>query len=104
MPLEIIKPVLFWDWLIFIALLTNVCSEIKIKETSVRFGASGMKPCEKGEKQREAIVQHIITCVKTKGYPPSVREIAEAVGLKSSSTAQHYLVQLEENGYINEIH
>lgn len=35
-----------------------------------------------------------------KGYPPSVREIGEAVGLSSSSTVHGHLAQLEYKGYI----
>ena len=35
-----------------------------------------------------------------KGYPPSVREIGKAVGLKSSSTVHGYLAKLEEAGLI----
>lgn len=35
-----------------------------------------------------------------KGYPPSVREIGKAVGLKSSSTVHGYLAKLEEAGFI----
>lgn len=35
-----------------------------------------------------------------KGYPPSVREIGEAVGLSSSSTVHAHLAKLEEKGYI----
>lgn len=38
--------------------------------------------------------------VKEKGYPPSVREIAEAVGLLSSSTVHGHLDRLEKKGYI----
>ncbi len=38
--------------------------------------------------------------VKEKGYPPSVREICDAVGLKSTSTAHGYLARLERAGYI----
>ncbi|KIV50611.1 XRE family transcriptional regulator [Aneurinibacillus migulanus] len=38
--------------------------------------------------------------VKEKGYPPSVREIAKAVGLASSSTAHGYLNRLEKRGLI----
>ena len=34
------------------------------------------------------------------GYPPSVREIGEAVGLASSSTVHGHLSRLEEKGYI----
>ena len=53
-----------------------------------------------GSKQREAILQYIITSVTTKGYPPSVREIGSAVGLKSPSTVHAHLARLEEEGYI----
>jgi len=36
----------------------------------------------------------------TKGYPPSVREICDAVGLKSTSTVHGHLERLEKKGYI----
>lgn len=51
------------------------------------------------EKQ-EAILFYIANELKSKGYPPSVREICIAVGLKSTSTAHAYLNKLEELGYI----
>ena len=35
----------------------------------------------------------------TKGYPPSVREICSAVGLKSTSTVHSHLNKLEKLGY-----
>jgi repressor LexA len=38
--------------------------------------------------------------IATKGYPPSVREIGEAVGLTSSSTVHNHLNILEQKGYI----
>ena len=38
--------------------------------------------------------------MKEKGYPPSVREIGEAVGLASSSTVHGHLSRLEGKGYI----
>lgn len=38
--------------------------------------------------------------VRTKGYPPSVREIGEAVGLASSSTVHGHLARLESKGLI----
>lgn len=37
---------------------------------------------------------------KEHGFPPTVRKIAEMAGLASSSSAHHYLKQLEEKGYI----
>ncbi len=46
------------------------------------------------------ILSYIKDQIKNTGYPPSVREIGLAVGLKSSSTVHAHLVQLEEKGYL----
>lgn len=46
------------------------------------------------------IYDFIITEVDVKGYPPSVREIAAAVGLASSSTVHGHLERIENKGYI----
>lgn len=54
---------------------------------------------EISKKQME-ILDYIIEKVKAKGYPPSVREICEAVQLKSTSTVHGHLTKLEELGYI----
>lgn len=50
--------------------------------------------------RRRQILKFIKKEVATKGYPPSVREIGEAVGLQSSSTVHAHLIKLEELGYI----
>ena len=50
-------------------------------------------------KQQE-ILEYIKECVLKKGYPPSVREICEAVHLKSTSSVHSHLATLEEKGYI----
>lgn len=50
--------------------------------------------------RRRKILEFIKDEVNAKGYPPSVREIGEAVGLKSSSTVHGHLIRLEELGYI----
>ncbi|MGM9988957.1 MAG: transcriptional repressor LexA [Bacillaceae bacterium] len=47
-----------------------------------------------------AILEYIKTCVLEKGYPPSIREIGEKVGLASSSTVHGHLARLEKKGYI----
>ncbi|OAS13913.1 transcriptional repressor LexA [Paenibacillus oryzisoli] len=47
-----------------------------------------------------AIMEFIKSEVKDKGYPPSVREIGEAVGLASSSTVHGHLERLEKKGMI----
>jgi repressor LexA len=51
------------------------------------------------ERQRE-ILEFIKQQVREKGYPPSVREIGDAVGLRSSSTVHGHLRRLEDKGYI----
>ncbi|GGE63211.1 transcriptional repressor LexA [Priestia taiwanensis] len=51
-------------------------------------------------KRQEDILTFIKQRVMAKGYPPSVREIGEAVGLASSSTVHGHLSRLEEKGYI----
>ncbi|MCI8632681.1 MAG: transcriptional repressor LexA [Lachnospiraceae bacterium] len=51
------------------------------------------------KKQRE-ILEYIIRRQEVKAYPPSVREICEAVGLRSTSTVHGHLTRLEEKGYI----
>lgn len=40
------------------------------------------------------------TCLKERGYPPTVREICDEIGCSSSSTGKRYLDLLEEKGYI----
>lgn len=47
-----------------------------------------------------SILDFIKKEIRKKGYPPSVREIGEAVGLSSSSTVHGHLAQLEEKGYL----
>lgn len=51
-------------------------------------------------KRQQLILDFIQERIKTKGYPPSVREIGAAVGLKSSSTVHAHLMQLQEKGFI----
>lgn len=51
------------------------------------------------ERQKD-IFQFIKRNVNDKGYPPSVREIGNAVGLQSSSTVHGHLAKLENKGYI----
>ncbi|MCI9149970.1 MAG: transcriptional repressor LexA [Lachnospiraceae bacterium] len=51
------------------------------------------------EKQRE-ILEYIKSEILNKGYPPAVRDICEAVHLKSTSSVHSHLETLEKNGYI----
>ena len=51
-------------------------------------------------KMQQKIYAYIADCIRQQGYPPSVREIGEAVGLKSPSTVHFHLKHLEEAGVI----
>lgn len=51
------------------------------------------------EKQQQ-ILDYIKEEILGKGYPPTVREICEKVGLRSTSSVHSHLNTLEENGYI----
>ena len=48
----------------------------------------------------ERVYQYLQKAIKEQGYAPSVREICEAVGLKSPSTAHFHLKRLQERGLI----
>ena len=50
--------------------------------------------------RRQKIVEFIARTVEERGYPPSVREIAEAVGLASTSAVHHHLIALERDGLL----
>lgn len=54
---------------------------------------------ELSEKQKQ-ILEYIKSETLLKGYPPSVREICQAVRLKSTSSVHAHLSTLEEKGYI----
>jgi repressor LexA len=54
----------------------------------------------RGDNQQR-ILDFIKSEIQTKGYPPSVREIAQAVGLKSTSTVHGHLQRLEKRGLLH---
>ena len=49
---------------------------------------------------QEKILAYIQTVIREQGYAPSVREIGEAVGLKSTSTVHGHLTRLEKKGLL----
>lgn len=51
-------------------------------------------------KKQTEILEYIKSQILNKGYPPSVRDICEAVQLKSTSSVHSHLETLEKNGYI----
>jgi repressor LexA len=50
--------------------------------------------------RKTRILDFIAATLRTRGYPPSVREIALAVGLASTSAVHHHLTILERDGYL----
>lgn len=60
--------------------------------------AGGQKP--RGDMQAR-ILAYIQEVIETRGYPPSVREIGEAVGLRSTSTVHGHLTRLEKKGLLH---
>ena len=51
-------------------------------------------------KRERDILNYIEKQLAKNGYPPSVREIGKAVGLKSTATVHGYLAKLEQKGYL----
>lgn len=58
-----------------------------------------MALAELNDKQKE-ILNYIKKEISAKGYPPSVREICGAVGIKSTSTVHGNLEKIQKLGYI----
>lgn len=62
--------------------------------TLPRRGAGGLTP------RQSRVLEVIRASVESRGYPPSMREIGEAVGLSSTSSVAHQLMALERKGYL----
>lgn len=60
----------------------------------IRADSSGLT-----ERQRR-VIEVIRDSVQRRGYPPSMREIGQAVGLSSTSSVAHQLMALERKGFL----
>lgn len=60
----------------------------------------GTKEMEKLTEKQEEVLKVIKQAIAEKGYPPTVREIGNRIGLSSSATTQFHICKLEEKGYI----
>ncbi|MDP3967991.1 MAG: transcriptional repressor LexA [Nocardioides sp.] len=56
--------------------------------------ATGLTP------RQRRVLTVVVESIEARGYPPSMREIGEAVGLTSSSSVSHQLRTLEEKGFV----
>jgi repressor LexA len=57
----------------------------------------------RGERARLAILDAIRASLDERGYPPTIRELCDAVGLGSTDTVAFHLKRLEADGYIRRI-
>ncbi len=61
----------------------------------------GTRSAESGLTERQRTILDVIRAsVSSRGYPPSIREIGDAVGLTSTSSVAHQLRMLERKGYL----
>jgi repressor LexA len=61
----------------------------------------GGRPHDPGLTERQRTILEVIrSSVTSRGYPPSIREIGDAVGLTSTSSVAHQLRTLEKKGYL----
>ena len=59
-----------------------------------------MKPLTRREKE---VYDYICRTIEENGYSPSVRDIRDSLGIKSTSTVHAYINHLEEKGYIHKV-
>jgi repressor LexA len=72
---------------------TDACTDART-DTTARTEAGPLT-----ERQRQ-VLEFIDAELRRRGYPPSVREIGEAVGLSSPSTVHAHLAALQDKGYL----
>src|SRR3954464_10270538 len=75
-------------------------SEADVSEASGTPERTGTRRRTSLSDKQMAILEVIQRSVASRGYPPSMREIGDAVGLASLSSVTHQLKQLELSGYL----
>lgn len=58
---------------------------------------------KKGNDTRDRILEVIVRSISGKGIPPTIREIRDGAGLKSESTVEYHLSELEKEGKIERL-
>lgn len=61
-------------------------------------------PVKHGEQVMEKILKSIIEYIEKYGYPPTIRDIGEMTGIKSTSTVKHHLNQMIADGILETSH
>lgn len=59
-----------------------------------------MTKVKKSEKRQQQVLAYMKETIKLKGFPPTVREICDAIGIKSTSTVYSDIKALEVHGFI----
>ena len=77
---------------IFWKMCYDIKNDIHTEESDMAYGKISKKQAE--------ILEYIKNEIINRGFPPAVREICEAVHLKSTSSVHSHLETLEKNGYI----
>jgi repressor LexA len=78
----------------------GVCRPVRPGAEVPPSGAERSALMQELSKMQRKIYEYIAGCIRRQGYAPSVREIGEAVGLRSPSTVHFHLKHLQEAGYI----
>ena len=78
----------------------NDCLSIFEIYVIIKENMNGGNIMENLSERQQSILQFIIDEIKSKGYPPSVREIGKAVGLKSPASVHSHLKTLEKLDYL----
>ena len=81
-------------------LFSNLSHDTIILKTYVYKGECILMSYGKISAKQKEILEYIKQSILSHGYPPAVREICEAVHLKSTSSVHSHLETLEKNGYI----
>lgn len=58
---------------------------------------------KRGAVRSEQVFQTVKDYIGEHGYPPSIREVCDAIGLSSTSSVHHHLIVLEANGRIERL-
>lgn len=81
--------------------ILNICLKFREKYGIVKKRTGGiLMAYGKITKKQSEILEYIKNEILNRGFPPAVREICDAVNLKSTSSVHSHLESLEKNGYI----
>jgi repressor LexA len=85
---------------IYLKFKTNVLACADMGTNTRSAGADGDDPDRVLTQRQRKIIKVIEDSVRTRGYPPTLREIAEAVGLASTSSLAFQITTLRNMGYL----